>query len=268
MKLGTLLRVPQINDEYLSFLHGIGLNCCQIASLYDDILTDRPRSDAMVDCMKRNDLPPVSAFLSFPNQIWSGPDKDVGITPPKNRAFRMTLSCREMLWCKRYGINDIVCHIGDLPETAEEYEMSVRDFQYLVRFANENGQRFLLETGMEKCEDIEKLFADVACDNLGLNLDPANLLIYNADVPQRYIERLSDKILGVHCKDAVPPADGETRGHETPLGAGATGFAGIFHALTAKGYNAPFIIERELQPGPEQQADITKAAKWILSGCN
>ena len=35
--------------------------------------------------------------------------------------------------------NYIVCHIGDLPETAEEYEMFIRDFQYLVKFAAENG---------------------------------------------------------------------------------------------------------------------------------
>ena len=269
-QVGTLLRCPHMEERRIAFYHEIGLDSIQIAGVFEDWLAPgedaRKASDDIFALLGKYDISVPTMFLSFPNQDWAHPREGIGLVPEKTRTERMILSCRQMNWGKRYGIRYITCHAGFVPEERNEfYERFIADMKQLVRFAAANDQDFLFETGTENVAGLKRTIEDIGEPNVGINFDPANLLIYGTDDPANLVGQLADRIRVIHCKDAVPAAPGEQRGKETVLGKGSTHFAELLKKLCANGFRGPLIIERELPLGPEQEKDIAEAVGYIKS---
>ncbi len=267
LNIGTLLRLAQITEERVNFLRTAGLEGCQLAGIYEEYLSleGREKSDRLIQLLRKNGLEPDGIFLSYPNQDWEHPETGIGIVPEKTRAERMVLSCRQMNWGKRYGIGRISCHVGVVPEPGSEfYGRLISDLRQLAAFALENGQEFLFETGPEPVALLKQTFKDIGMPNVGINFDPANLLIYDQDDPADLLRELPEYVRLVHCKDAVRPTEKGKLGRETVLGKGATGFSDLMKTLLCDiGFRGPLIIERELQPGPEQEKDIAEAVVYL-----
>ena len=268
--IGTLLRCSDIDERRIAYYQKIGLNALQIAGVYEDWLAPgeaaKAASDAFFKLFAKYGIAVPTMFLSFPNQDWKHPREGVGLVPAANRAERMILSCRQMNWAKRYGIRYITCHVGFVPEEKDAfYERLIADLKQLARFAAANGQDFLFETGTECAASMKQTVSDIDEPNVGINFDPANMLIYGTDTPANLLDLLGDKIKVVHCKDAVPALPGDRRGKETVLGRGATNFTELLGKLLSQGFAGPLIIERELPLGPEQEKDIAEAVTLIKS---
>lgn len=75
---------------------------------------------------------------------------------------------------------------------------------------------FNFETGQETPITLLLTIQDIGLDNLGINLDPANLLMYGKGNPQDAVYMYGDYIRGVHIKDELYPTDGRRLGKETP----------------------------------------------------
>lgn len=264
--IGTLLRLPEITPERLQFLRQAGLESCQLARVGEDWLHGPQGADnsaALMRLLTDNAIRPVSVFLSFPAQRFTS-GGGFGLTPPQPRAGRIVSACRQMLWAGKYHIKLIACHVGKMPASdGNEYEQLIDDLRQLARFANENGQRFLFETGPESAAELQKTFNDIGMDNVGVNFDPANLLIYNQDDPADFLNLLADRVGVVHCKDGRRPEKAGEMGKETPLGKGDTRFAALMAQLIGQSFRGPLIIERELPLGPEQQRDVAEAIGWL-----
>lgn len=268
--IGTLLRCGSIDERRIAYYHEIGLDSLQIAGVYEDWLAPSEAalqaSDAFFALFRKYGITVPAIFMSYPNQDWKHPREGIGLVPEKTRAERMILSCRQMNWAKRYGIRYITCHAGFMPEERDEYyEHFIADLKQLVRFAGANGQEFLFETGTENVAGLKQTIEDIGEPNVGINFDPANLLIYGTGDPAALADQLADKIRVIHCKDADPAEPGAARGKETVLGKGSTHFAGLLKKLLAGGFSGPLIIERELPLGPEQEKDIAEAVVFIKS---
>ena len=95
-------------------------------------------------------------------------------------------------------------------------------------------------------------------DNLGLNLDTANPILYGKANPVDMMEMLGDYVCDVHIKDGMWPTDGWNLGKETPVGQGKVDFAKIIRMLKDRGYDGALTIEREIS-GDEQIRDILSA---------
>lgn len=270
--IGTLLRCGSIDERRIAYYREIGLDSIQIAGVYEDWLAPGEAagqaSDAFFELFRKYGISVPSLFLSYPNQDWKNPREGIGLVPEKNRTERMVLSCRQMNWAKHHGhgIRYITCHAGFLPEERNEnYDRFIADLKQLVRFAAANDQEFLFETGTESVDELKQVFADLGEPNVGINFDPANLLIYGTDDPARMVDQLADRIRVIHCKDADPASPGAARGRETVLGKGSTHFSELLKKLLAVGFHGPLIIERELPLGPEQEKDIAEAVLFIKS---
>ena len=83
-----------------------------------------------------------------------------------------------------------------------------------------NGQVFALETGQETAAGLKHFIEDVAVDNLHVNFDPANMILYGNDKPIPALDVLAPWIDGVHFKDGTWPTVAGQLGTETPLGEG------------------------------------------------
>jgi sugar phosphate isomerase/epimerase len=98
--------------------------------------------------------------------------------------------------------------------------------------------------------------------NVGINFDPANLILYGKANPVDALDILGQYVLGVHAKDGLYPKDGYTLGSEVSLGEGKVDFERLIPKLNAGGYHGAITIEREIS-GEQQIRDIKKA-KQIL----
>ncbi len=265
-EIGTLIRCDSIDERRIAYYHDIGLNCIQIAGVYEPWLAPTPEaqkaSDDLFALFRKYDITVPTMFFSYPNQF-SGA---FGLVPEEVRAERMLLSCRMLNWGKRYGIKYFACHVGFLPEERGDfYKKFIADLKLLAKFAAANDQVFMFETGTETVAGLKQVLKDIDEPNVGINFDPANLLYYNMDDPAKLVDELAGYIYVVHCKDANPPEEGEKCGKETVLGKGSTNFCELLRRLQKGGFSGPLIIERELPLGPEQEKDIAEAVQLIKS---
>jgi sugar phosphate isomerase/epimerase len=103
---------------------------------------------------------------------------------------------------------------------------------------------------------------DVGTDNLGINLDPANLLMYGKANPLDALDLIGPYVRGVHAKDGEYPTNGRELGLEKPLGAGRVNFPLLIPRLKALGYTGAITIEREVS-GPAQVEGIEQARRVL-----
>ncbi|NLD73518.1 MAG: sugar phosphate isomerase/epimerase, partial [Chloroflexi bacterium] len=153
--------------------------------------------------------------------------------------------------------------IPENPSTTE-YRDVVVAIREVARYCQGLGLFFNFETGQETPTTLMRTIKDVGLDNLGINEDPANLLMYGKANPVDAAEIYGDRVRGVHVKDGRYPTDGRRLGAETPIGEGLVDFPRLVETLRRHGYEGAWIIEREIS-GPQQIEDIRRAKEYLLS---
>ena len=127
----------------------------------------------------------------------------------------------------------------------------------MANYVKANGQYFLFETGQETPVTLLRTIEDIGTDNLGINLDPANLILYGKANPVDALDVFGKYVRDVHAKDGLYPTDGKHLGRETPLGEGKVDFPRLIAKLREVGYDGSLTIEREIS-GEQQLKDILR----------
>ena len=153
------------------------------------------------------------------------------------------------------GTNAVTGHVGAIPSDAgsSEYALMRDALREVCRYAEHFGVRFGMETGLESPECLHKFVDDAGYPGMGVNYDPANLMLNGFDWLGGVCE-LGDVIVHCHAKDAYNPERDDRRG-EAPLGRGDIDFEAFFTALLKAGFDGFAAIERE-RPG-EPMEEIT-----------
>ena len=107
-----------------------------------------------------------------------------------------------------------------------------------------------------------RCFEEVGCDNLGINLDTANLILYGKANPVDALDVFGRHVRNLHAKDGLYPINGHDLGTEVRLGDGKVDFRALFQKLKELGYDSYVTIEREIE-GAEQAADILYAKEYL-----
>ena len=112
-----------------------------------------------------------------------------------------------------------------------------------------------------------RCFEQVGCDNLGVNLDTANLILYGKANPVDALDVFGKYVRGLHAKDGRYPTNGHDLGEETRIGDGKVDFRALFVKLHELGYDGSVTIEREID-GAQQNADILYARDYLQNIIN
>jgi sugar phosphate isomerase/epimerase len=107
-----------------------------------------------------------------------------------------------------------------------------------------------------------RIIQDVGLDNLGINLDPANLLLYGKANPLDAVGIFGGLVRGVHVKDGQYPTNPRELGKETRVGEGLVNFPELLARLVSYGYEGPLIIEREAG-GADTEKDIRQTVGYL-----
>ncbi len=173
----------------------------------------------------------------------------------------------------------VTTHIGVVPGDPAHPRFGVmRDaLAQLGEYAERAGARFAIETGPENGPTLRRLLDAVGSKGVGVNLDPANLVMCGHD-PVEAVEALGSAIVHTHAKDGVmyktcdmdvmygmvdaPEGfDEDEYCAEVPLGEGQVPFDAYIAALRRVGYDGYLTIEREV--GDDPARDIQLAIDFL-----
>lgn len=193
--------------------------------------------------------------------------RTVGLVPPETRAER-TRELKEISdFARLLGVDAVGLHVGFVPHDRSDplYKQVVAVTQDVCDYCRGNGQRLHLETGQEAAETLLGFIGDVGRENLFINFDPANMILYGSGEPIAALEKVGKYVRSVHCKDGKWAArPGQEWGAEVPFGQGDVGAEKFLRTLNDLGYTGPLTIEREIAQEPERQkAEIGQAVRLL-----
>ena len=266
MRLGTIVALRSDVDESFRQLREIGLTGCQLncsdASLYTEDIAGKVR-----EITGRLGIKISTFFCGWPGpKVWDFYEGQItlGIVPPEYRYARSEALKLGSDFAKLLGVDQIGTHAGFIPENPLDpvYAAVVMTLRDIINHCEKNGQKFLFETGQETPITLLRLIEDIGKKNIGVNLDPANLLMYGKANPVDALDILGPYVLDAHAKDGEYPVNGRKLGVEKPLGSGRVNFPKFIARLRELGYKGPVTIEREIT-GEQQKKDIQEAIKLL-----
>ena len=164
---------------------------------------------------------------------------------------------------KKLGLKLVTFHAGFLPPD-ESHPTFAKMRQRLDTVADIfMVQNILLglETGQETAQELAALLHKLNHPNIGVNFDPANMLMYDKGDPVKALHSLAPWIRQVHIKDAKRAKTPGTWGEEVVVGKGEVDWRGFFTTFKHVVFNVNLVIEREF--GNSRAADIRAAHDFI-----
>ncbi len=163
----------------------------------------------------------------------------------------------------RLGLKLVTFHAGFLPH--EEADPSFAKLQDRVRriadLFHARGIALGLETGQETADTLALFLRKLDHRGVGVNLDPANILLYDKGDPVAAVQTLGPWLKQCHLKDAVRTKVPGTWGEEVVLGTGQIDWKVFFKVLSEVGFAGNLCIEREA--GKQRVADIRTAHEYV-----
>ena len=266
MKLGVIISLNEHVNESMKKLKEMGFTTCQLNCWNADMFTDENAEMVNAAC-KEHDIEISALWCGYSGPaIWNFIDGPVtlGLVPPAYRFHRAKEILKGAEFARKIGVMDIVTHVGFIPENPNDIDYSglVAIIKQIAMSIKPYGQYFLFETGQETPVTLLRIIEDIGTGNLGINLDPANLLLYGKGNPVDALDVFGKYVRGVHGKDGEYPTNGRYLGLEKAMGQGRVNYPAFIAKLKEIGYDGAITIEREIS-GEEQTRDIL-AAKTLL----
>lgn len=269
------LRLPfEQSVEMCAKLGADGVQLYAVDGYLDPDTVTGTRLSHIKDVLKRNGLE-VSALC--------GDLGGYGFSVFEDNERKIEKSKRIIELADKLDCRIVTTHIGVVPEDEqdERYGVMLDACEELANIAASYGSYFAIETGPEPAKRLKK-FLDKLPHGIGVNLDPANLVMVTDDDPAEAVRTLGNYIVYTHVKDGImlkktdpkviydyfaEGGIGDMRLSdyflETPLGKGKVDFDRYFAALRETGYDGYLTVERET--GADPVSDIKLAVDFIDS---
>ena len=191
---------------------------------------------------------------------------------------RVDFSKKILDLAKELETDVVTTHIGVVPEDPnhDRYKIMQEACFELAEYADSIDAHFAVETGPETSLVLKGFLDSLNSTGVGVNLDPANLVMVTGDDPAKAVHNLKKYIVHTHAKDGkqifyrdpeivygikkdVIVTDDSFI--EVPLGEGSVNWQEYLKALEDIGYNGFLTIEREVGDNPEK--DIRTAVEFL-----
>lgn len=267
-KIGVLITLNPGTDLDKEFakVKDLGLASCQVCIWEPALYTDE-NAAKIVQCMEKYGVEVSTLWVG-----WTGPCEwnfthgpvTIGLVPAAYRAHRIQELDRGSQFAEKIGVTSMATHVGFLPisPTDPDFDGTVGALRWLAQRMKARGQYFLFETGQETPVTMLRAIQAIGTDNLGINFDTANLILYGMGNPVDALDVFGKYVMNTHIKDGLFPVDGLELGREVQVGEGLANLPVVVQKLKALGYTGPFTIEREIS-GDEQTRDILATKAYL-----
>lgn len=249
-----------------NLLKKLRLSTCQLVSWMPELWTEAQARRIRMEARKER-VRVTALWAGWPGPaLWNFVDgpASLGLVPASYRHHRTETLIRAGVFAHNMGLPAIITHLGFIPEnptdpTFHEVVVAVR---HIAMHLQKLGLEFWFETGQETPVTMLRLIQNVDMPNLGINLDPANLILYGKGNPIDALDVFGNYVRNVHAKDGLYPTDPMRLGNEVKVGEGRVRFPEFVKRLDEIGFTGEFIIEREIT-GPQQQKDIAETVAYL-----
>jgi len=269
LQVGVFTNSMQIADPLAAIAKAkeLGLGVVQIGPLADDWYAG-DKYQEVAACLSREGVEASAVCVCYEGESYADLDtvrETVGLLPEALLPQRLAHTKRVADFGANLSIPVLTTHIGVMPEDPADpgHQRLVSAVQEIADYLAPHGMRFAMETGQETGPAMKAFLAAVDRDNVGVNFDPANMILYGTGDPLEALEVLRNHVFHVHCKDGTWPEAAGQLGAEAALGAGDVGLERYVAKLKEIGYAGPLVIEREA--GDDRLGDIARAKELLES---
>jgi len=225
-----------------------------------------PGVDAYLAKVTQNELTITAAMINFPQENYSTLESikaTGGIVPDDCWRDNRELALKAIELTAELKVQFLSMHFGfvDMHNPAKA-RMLIERTRMLADKAGEHKVTLLMETGQESAGELRDFLEKLHHPALGVNFDPANMILYGKGNPVEAVGILGPWIKHVHIKDALSTKTPGTWGSEVVWGTGEVGADKFLRALKNAGFAGALAVERE--GGDDRLGDI-KAAVNLLS---
>jgi L-ribulose-5-phosphate 3-epimerase len=164
---------------------------------------------------------------------------------------------------RELGLKLVTFHAGFLPhiEADPAFAKMLWRLTEVAELFSVAGVDVGLETGQETAPVLLQLLRKLNRPNVGVNFDPANMILYDKGDPIEALRALGTWIRQVHIKDAIHTNTRGTWGQEVPAGTGEVDWHAFFATLGEINFAGHLVIEREA--GAQREEDIRRAKEVV-----
>ncbi len=176
-----------------------------------------------------------------------------GVRPDATWEANLRRAEGDAVLAQRLGLSLVTFHAGFIPEGDDDPERAriLERVRAVAEVFAGRGVRVALETGQESAGALARALREINDElparwGVGVNFDPANMILYGAGDPVEAYRLLRTHVLQVHVKDARPPSRRGEWGTETVVGEGSVDWEGLASAYREGPAPRPaLVIERE-----------------------
>lgn len=258
---------PRAPGDLTASVLDCGLDAVQVA--LDPYRTGRINEEADTNSLFDGGIAPVSGMMAMTGEDYSTLEsirRTGGVRLDEHWAENLAAAGANADLAKSLRLPLVTFHAGFLPHDPRDPER-VRMLERVGTIAAAFGSRGIrvgLETGQESAETLLGVLADLQARgvrNIGVNFDPANMILYGMGDPIDALRRLAPHVVQIHIKDAVPTKTLGEWGEEVPVGTGAVDWPAFFGVYHGSGLTCDLVIERE--GGDDRVRDVRRAATLV-----
>ncbi len=221
--------------------------------------------NAYLDAIRRQRWTISATTIGFPQEDYTSLESiraTGGILPDASWPRNQQMVVRAAAITAELGVRFLTMHAGFIESDDPAQARRLRDrLVSLADAATQRGITLLMETGQETAASLRELLEELRHPALGVNFDPANMILYGKGDPVAAMQTLGPWIKHVHIKDAVRATQPSAWGTEVPWGEGEVNPEAFLKALEEAGFAGVLAIEREA--GDNRLGDIQLAAERL-----
>ena len=204
----------------------------------------------------------VSGMFSTVGEDYTTPEtirRTGGIVPDEHWEENQRIAEAAALLAQRLGLKLVSTHAGFLPHDRSDpaFDKLSGRVARVAKILADIGGSLLLESGQESADTLLLFLDDLAqrgASNVGINFDPANMILYDMEEPIEALRKLVPHVRQVHVKDARRTEVEGQWGEEVVVGTGQVDWVAFVRILAEAGYDGDYIFEREA--GADRVGDI------------
>ena len=269
--VGVFLRCTGQDDPLLALqaVKSLGLDTVQVSKLPDRFYTPEGATE-FAGLLRATGIRADSVVAVFAGESYADRDtvvRTVGFRPLHLIKERLAYLRKCVDFAGAIGARIVTFHMGFLPEDPDDaaYRAMMAAVTDIAGYAAKKKITISLETGQETGQQLAAFLDKITVARVGVNFDPANLVIYGVDSPSRALEHFVARVTSVHVKDALLPETPGAMGREVRPGEGRAELKECFRVLRASGFTGAMIIENYVARGLKTDPmDELRQAKAFL----
>ena len=257
---------PKNPRDLVDKLHKTGINRVQLAL---DPLRESPKIwGETAKIFRKEGITAVSGMVGCIGEDYSTLDsirRTGGIAPDATWKQNQKNFNACALIAKELGLKLVTFHAGFLPpeESHPTFDKMLSRLEMAANIFMVQNILVGLETGQETATELAGLLQKLNHPNIGVNFDPANMILYDKGDPVKALHTLAPWVRQLHIKDAKRTKIPGTWGQEMAVGSGDMDWRAFFSTFKHVVFNVNLAIERE--HGNNRVGDI-RTARRVVEG--